>query len=82
MRYWELGRWRFWRTSDSTYGTVTHMLNRGLLDAAEPPRRAEDGAQPIAWEGPPWEPSGTPWPPGWIERDGEWVYDLDLDPGP
>lgn len=71
MRYLELpdGR-RYWRTALNG----THMLNRCTLDSVEPPRRVNQGAQPIEWEGPPWAPIGSPWPPGYEEINGKWVY--------
>ena len=77
MRYLELadGR-RYWRTV--LYGT--HMLNRCTLDSMEPPRRVDQGAKTIPWEGPPWAPSGSCWPPGYEEvAPGRWVYNAGLD---
>jgi len=78
MRYLELpDGMRYWRTVLNR----THMLNRCTLDSVEPPRRADHGAKPIAWNGPPWAPYGSPWPPGYVEiSPGEWVYRSELDP--
>jgi hypothetical protein len=62
MRDWEFEGRRYWRTSSTAYGPLTHMLNRCALDSVEPPRRVDDGAEPMPWEGPPWMPNGSPWP--------------------
>lgn len=63
-RYWEPGdRYRYWRTA--WHGT--QMLNRCMLDSVEPPRRVDQGAQPIKpqdWGAPPWLPQGSGWPQG------------------
>jgi len=67
MHYWEFEGHRYWRTSGS--GGV-HMLNRCTLDSVEPPRRVDEGAEPMDWEGPPWAPNGTPWPPGFVPGPG------------
>lgn len=76
MRYRELGDRRYWRTS--MYGT--HMLNRCTLDSVEPPRRVADGAKPLPWDGPPWAPNGSPWPPGYVQdENGRWVYQAAAD---
>lgn len=78
MRYLELpDGMRYWRTVLNR----THMLNRGTLNSVEAPRRIDQGAKPIPWEGPPWAPYGSPWPPGYFENSpGEWVYRPSLDP--
>ena len=78
MRYVELGDGlRYWRTVLNR----THMLNRCTLDSVEPPRRVDQGAKPIPWDGPPWAPYGSPWPPGYVEDSpGRWVYRPSLDP--
>ncbi|MBA3688379.1 MAG: hypothetical protein H0W81_06095 [Chloroflexi bacterium] len=77
MRYVEIDGWRYWRTALHR----THMLNRCTLDSVEPPRRVDQGAGPKQWEGPPWAPNGSPWPPGYVELDpGRWVYRAELDP--
>jgi len=76
MRYVEIDGWRFWRTRLNK----THMLNRCTLDSVEPPRRVDQGAKRIPWDGPPWAPNGSPWPPGYIEVGGKWVYRRELDP--
>ncbi|CAN5582506.1 hypothetical protein BH23CHL7_BH23CHL7_16080 [soil metagenome] len=76
MRYLELADgMRYWHTAPNG----THMLNRCTLDSVEPPRRVDEGAQPIDWQGAPWAPFGSPWPPGYEEIDGRWVYNEDLD---
>jgi hypothetical protein len=81
MRYLEIGGWRYWRTSSRLFGRLAHMLNRCTLDSVEPPRRVDQGAQPLPWDGPPWAPNGSAWPPGYIEeRPGQWVYHRDPDP--
>ncbi|MFV2064576.1 MAG: hypothetical protein ACC726_13860, partial [Chloroflexota bacterium] len=82
MHYWEFEQRRYWRTS--ARGSV-HMLNRCALDSVEPPRRVDAGAEPIEWDGPPWAPKGTPWPPGYVPGDGPshmggMVYRRELDP--
>jgi len=78
MRYVELAdNMRYWRTVLNR----THMLNRCTLDSVEPPRRVDQGAKRIPWDGPPWAPYGSPWPPGYVEiSPGEWVYRSNLDP--
>lgn len=78
MRYLELpDGLRYWRTVLNR----THMLNRCTLDSVEPPRRVDRGAKRIAWDGPPWAPYGSPWPPGYVELEpGRWVYQRELDP--
>ena len=76
MRYVEIDGWRYWRTRAGG----AHMLNRCRLDSVEPPRRVDDGARPIPWLGPPWAPYGSPWPPGYVEVGGRWVYRPELDP--
>lgn len=78
MRYVELADgMRYWRTVLNR----THMLNRCTLDSVEPPRRVDQGAKPVRWQGPPWAPHGSPWPPGYVEVGlGKWVYRSDLDP--
>lgn len=77
MRYVELDGWRYWRTALNG----AHMLNRCTLDSVEPPRRVDEGAKPIAWDGPPWAPYGSPWPPGYVEvAPGRWAYESKLDP--
>lgn len=71
MRYLELpDGLPYWRTVLNG----THMLNRCTIDSVEPPRRVDQGAQPIEWQGPPWAPFGSPWPPGYEEVSGKWVY--------
>lgn len=75
MRYLEVGAHRYWRTALN----AVHMLNRCTLDSVEPPRRVDQGAQPIDWEGPPWAPFGTPWPSGYVEERGRMVYRKELD---
>lgn len=82
MHYWEFEGHRYWRTSARR---SVHMLNRCTLDSVEPPRRVADGALPLDWEGPPWAPNGTPWPPGYVVADGPAhmrgrVYRRDADP--
>jgi len=82
MHYWEFEACRYWRTS--ARGSV-HMLNRCTLDSVEPPRRVDDGAEPIEWHGPPWAPDGTPWPPGYVRGPGPphmggMVHRRELDP--
>jgi len=53
MRYVELADdMRYWRTVLNR----THMLNRCTLDSVEPPRRVDQGAKRIPWDGPPWAP--------------------------
>lgn len=78
MRYVELADgMRYWRTVLNK----THMLNRCTLDSVEPPRRVDQGAKAMPWEGPPWAPYGSPWPPGYVEvSPGQWVYRSELDP--
>jgi len=77
MRYLELGDLRYWRTSLGG----THMVNRCTLDSVEPPRRVTDGAKPLPWDGPPWAPNGSPWPPGYVEvGPNRWVYRAAVDP--
>ncbi len=46
---------RYWRTS--LYGT--EMLNRCHPDSVEPPRRVDQGARPIPWQGNPWDLAGS-----------------------
>ncbi len=83
MRYWEFKGWRYWQTSSTAYGRLTYMLNRCTLDSVEPPRRVDEGAQPIPWDGPPWEPIGSPWPAGFERQpDGQYAYRPELDPDP
>lgn len=81
-RYWDFDGRRYWRTSNAGPGGVTHMLNRCLFSDAEPPRRVDQGAQPIPdWEGPPWELNGSPWPDWYVlGDDGKHHYRADLDP--
>lgn len=67
MHYWEFEGHRYWRTSGRG---PTHMLNRCTLASVEPPRRVDEGAEPIDWHGPPWAPDGTPWPPGYVPGPG------------
>ena len=77
IRYLELEGWRYWRTALNG----AHMLNRCTLDSVEPPRRVDAGARPIAWDGPPWAPFGSPWPPGFVEVEpGQWAYRSEQDP--
>lgn len=81
-RYVELDGRRYWATSSGGPGGGVMMLNRGRFEDSEPPRRVDDGAQPILdWQGPPWELNGSPWP-RWYERgpDGVYRYRRDLDP--
>jgi hypothetical protein len=83
MRYWEFEGRRYWRTSSRDPGRgVTHMLNRCLFEDAEPPRRGDQGAVPIAdWQGPAWELNGSPWPDWWLpDAEGVHRYHRDLDP--
>jgi hypothetical protein len=77
-RYWEFEDWRYWRTSSRS----AQMLNRCTLDSVESRRRVADGAEPIDWQGPPWAPFGSPWPPGWVAGPGPegLVYRRDCDP--
>ncbi len=77
MRYLELpDDHRYWRT---VLGR-THMLNRCTLDSVEPPRRVDQGARPLPWDGPPWAPQGSPWPPGYSsDGRGRHRYDPALD---
>jgi hypothetical protein len=77
MRYVELrDGLRYWRTVLNR----THMLNRCTPDSVEPPRRVDQGAKPMKWDGPPWAPYGSPWPPGYVEVEpGTWVYRSDRD---
>ena len=83
MRYWEFEEHRYWRTSA---GGRTHMLNRCTLDSVEPPRRVTDGATAAQeWNGPPWAPDGTAWPPGYVAGSGPshyrgMVYRAEMDP--
>jgi rubredoxin len=71
MHYLELpDGLRYWHTAPNG----THMLNRCTLDSVEPPRRVDQAAQPIEWDGPPWAPFGSAWPPGYELVDGKWVY--------
>jgi len=87
QRYWEFEGRRYWRTSaGSRAGGITMMLNRCLLES-DTPRRVDQGARPIEWDGPPWLEYGSPWPPGWIyegpgagnPNNNGWVYHLELD---
>lgn len=72
-RYLDLPDHRYWRTSSGgAGGRVTHMLNRCTYDSAEPPRRLDEGAEPIEWDGPPWDVYGAPWP-------ADWHYDASID---
>ena len=77
MRYLELpDGLRYWRTVLNG----THMLNRCTLDSVEPPRRVDQDAKQIAWQGPPWALFGSPWPPGYVEiAPGRFRYDRDQD---
>ena len=82
MHYWEFEGHRYWRTSGKG---PTHMLNWCTLDSVEPPRRVDEGARPIEWEGPPWAPNGSSWPPGYVPGPGPahmkgMVYRSELDP--
>jgi hypothetical protein len=74
-RYFEFEGRRYWRTANSRAGGVTHMLNRGRFEDAEPPRRVDEGAKPMVWDGPPWEPYGTPWP-SWYTPDPSYPYGM------
>jgi proteasome lid subunit RPN8/RPN11 len=82
IRYFEFEGRRYWRTASGGRGGVTHMLNRGMLEDAEPPRRVDAGAKAApTWDGPPWEPDGTPWPAWYVEGpDGQYRYERRLDP--
>jgi hypothetical protein len=81
-RYVNLDGRRFWVTSSGgPKGGVT-MLNSGRFEDAEPPRRVDEGGQPILdWQGPPWSLNGSPWPL-WFQPgpDGRHVYVPALDP--
>ena len=81
MRYLDFQGRRYWRTASRGTGGLTHMLNRCLFADAEPPRRVDQGARPIPWEGPPWDVYGSAWP-AWYVRgpDGVYRYDPSLDP--
>ncbi len=82
MHYWEFEGHRYWRTSARR---SVHMLNRCTLDSVEPPRRVDQGAEPVDWSGPPWAPNGTAWPTGYVRGPGPahyrgMVYDPEKDP--
>jgi hypothetical protein len=79
-RYFEFEHWRYWRTSSSAFGNgITHMLNRGRFEDAEPPRRVDEGALAIDWEGPPWDVYGSSWPPEFEVSAGGYKYRRELD---
>jgi hypothetical protein len=80
-RYLDFKGRRYWRTSAANKGGLTHMLNRAWFADAESPRRVDQGAKPIDWEGPPWDVFGSPWPAWYVPGpDGVYRYDRSLDP--
>lgn len=67
------------------YATVRPPASKAARWTAASIPRARPGRtvtplRPIKWPGPPWVPYGSPWPPGYVEVDGQWTYHRELDP--
>lgn len=65
---------RYWEAPDGQrYWMTFFMINRCWPHSVEPPRRVDQGAKPIAWEGCPLAPYGSPlyerYKKGWLPTE-------------